>query len=83
MQEPRDAAARRAVKPVICYPNETLPLPDLALYAAAREGAEKVAEYKAGKEKLFGFFVGQVMKATQGKANPAMVNRVLKDKLAG
>jgi aspartyl-tRNA(Asn)/glutamyl-tRNA(Gln) amidotransferase subunit B len=40
--------------------------------------ADKVAEYKAGKEKLFGFFVGQVMKAMQGKANPALVNEVLK-----
>ena len=37
--------------------------------------ADKVAEYRAGKEKLFGFFVGQVMKATPGKANPALVNR--------
>ena len=44
MNEPVDAATRRAVKPVICYPNETLPPPDLDLYAAAREGAEKVAE---------------------------------------
>jgi aspartyl-tRNA(Asn)/glutamyl-tRNA(Gln) amidotransferase subunit B len=44
--------------------------------------ADKVAEYKAGKEKLFGFFVGQVMKATQGKANPALVNQVLKQKLS-
>lgn len=41
---PADAAARRAVKPVICYPNETLPAPDLALYHAARAGAEKTAE---------------------------------------
>ncbi len=45
--------------------------------------ADKVAEFKAGKDKLFGFFVGQVMKQTQGKANPAMVNQVLKDKLSG
>lgn len=41
---PADAAARRAVTPVICYPNETLPQPDLALYRAARMGANKVAE---------------------------------------
>ncbi len=45
--------------------------------------ADKVAEYKAGKDKLFGFFVGQVMKATQGKANPALVNQVLKERLSG
>ncbi len=54
-----------------------------AIDAVLSREAEKVAEYKAGKEKLFGFFVGQVMKATQGKANPAMVNQVLKEKLAG
>ena len=43
-QPPADAGARRAVAPVICYPNDTLPQPDLALFAAAREGAHKVAE---------------------------------------
>ncbi len=43
----------------------------------------QVADYRGGKEKLFGYFVGQVMKATQGKANPAEVNRLLKDKLPG
>ncbi|WP_421702801.1 urea carboxylase-associated family protein [Aliiroseovarius sp.] len=41
---PADADARRAVQPVICYPPETLPAPDLTAYAAVREGAEKVAE---------------------------------------
>jgi aspartyl-tRNA(Asn)/glutamyl-tRNA(Gln) amidotransferase subunit B len=40
-----------------------------------------VAGYKAGKTKLMGFFVGEVMKATKGKANPALVNKILKDKL--
>ena len=44
---------------------------------------DKVAEYRAGKEKLFGFFVGQVMKATQGKANPALLNELLRKRLAG
>ena len=47
------------------------------------EQADKVAEYKAGKDRLFGFFVGQVMKATQGKANPAAVNAILKERLGG
>ncbi|MCI5049971.1 MAG: Asp-tRNA(Asn)/Glu-tRNA(Gln) amidotransferase subunit GatB [Rickettsiales bacterium] len=42
---------------------------------------DKVAEYRSGKDKLFGFFVGQVMKAMQGKANPAAVNEILKKKL--
>ena len=45
--------------------------------------ADKLAEYRAGKEKLFGFFVGQVMKASGGKANPALLNELLKKKLAG
>lgn len=44
--------------------------------------ADKVAEYKSGKEALFGFFVGQVMKATQGKANPGLVNDLIKNKLS-
>jgi aspartyl-tRNA(Asn)/glutamyl-tRNA(Gln) amidotransferase subunit B len=47
----------------------------------ARE-PDKVAEYRAGRDKLFGYFVGQVMKATQGKANPALVNELLRKRLA-
>jgi aspartyl-tRNA(Asn)/glutamyl-tRNA(Gln) amidotransferase subunit B len=47
------------------------------------EQADKLAQYKSGKEKLFGFFVGQVMKATGGKANPKAVNEILKSKLSG
>ncbi len=43
----------------------------------------QLAEYRAGKDKLFGYFVGQVMKATGGKANPAQLNDLLKRKLAG
>jgi aspartyl-tRNA(Asn)/glutamyl-tRNA(Gln) amidotransferase subunit B len=45
--------------------------------------AEKVAEYRSGKDKLFGFFVGLAMKASKGKANPAQLNEILKAKLAG
>jgi aspartyl-tRNA(Asn)/glutamyl-tRNA(Gln) amidotransferase subunit B len=45
--------------------------------------ADKVAEYRSGKDKLFAFFIGQVMKASGGKANPGMVNELLKKKLAG
>jgi aspartyl-tRNA(Asn)/glutamyl-tRNA(Gln) amidotransferase subunit B len=44
---------------------------------------KQLEQYRAGKEALFGFFVGAVMKATQGKANPAQVNELLKKKLAG
>jgi aspartyl-tRNA(Asn)/glutamyl-tRNA(Gln) amidotransferase subunit B len=43
----------------------------------------QLADYRAGKDKLFGFFVGQVMKATGGKANPGQLNELLKKKLAG
>ena len=46
------------------------------------ENADKVAEYRAGKDKLFGYFVGQVMKASKGQANPAKVNDALMQKLA-
>lgn len=42
----------------------------------------QVADYRAGKEKLFGFFVGETMKATKGKANPQQVNELLKKKLS-
>ena len=44
---------------------------------------DKVAEYRGGKDKLFGFFVGQVMKASKGQANPGRVNQLLRDKLDG
>jgi aspartyl-tRNA(Asn)/glutamyl-tRNA(Gln) amidotransferase subunit B len=43
----------------------------------------QLADYRSGKDKLFGFFVGQVMKATGGKANPAQLNELLKKKLPG
>jgi aspartyl-tRNA(Asn)/glutamyl-tRNA(Gln) amidotransferase subunit B len=51
--------------------------------ATLQANAEKVTEYRSGKDKLFGFFVGQVMKASQGKANPQKVNALLKDRLGG
>jgi aspartyl-tRNA(Asn)/glutamyl-tRNA(Gln) amidotransferase subunit B len=44
---------------------------------------QMLADYKSGKEKLFGFFVGQVMKESKGQANPTMVNELLKKKLSG
>jgi aspartyl-tRNA(Asn)/glutamyl-tRNA(Gln) amidotransferase subunit B len=56
-----------------------------ALEAAIAEviaaNPDKVAAYRSGKDKLFGFFVGQVMKSTGGKANPGVVNDLLKKKL--
>jgi aspartyl-tRNA(Asn)/glutamyl-tRNA(Gln) amidotransferase subunit B len=47
-----------------------------------KANASQAAEYKSGKDKLFGFFVGQVMKASKGKANPDLVNQLLKKKLS-
>jgi aspartyl-tRNA(Asn)/glutamyl-tRNA(Gln) amidotransferase subunit B len=54
---------------------------DNAVNTVLAANGDKVAEYKAGREKLFGFFVGQVMKAMAGKGNPALVNEALKRKL--
>ncbi|WP_114393556.1 Asp-tRNA(Asn)/Glu-tRNA(Gln) amidotransferase subunit GatB [Oleisolibacter albus] len=56
---------------------------DGAIDQVMAANADKVAEYRSGKDKLFGFFVGQVMRATQGKANPALVNERLLAKLKG
>jgi aspartyl-tRNA(Asn)/glutamyl-tRNA(Gln) amidotransferase subunit B len=64
-----------------------LPVDESAIVKAIEDVMAKnpgqLAEYRAGKDKLFGFFVGQAMKATQGKANPDALNRLLKEKLAG
>ena len=56
---------------------------DTAIDDILAKNADKVAEFRSGKDKLFGFFVGQVMKATGGKVNPAMLNERLKAKLQG
>ena len=46
-----------------------------------KNNPDQLKKYHSGKDRLFGFFVGQVMKESQGKANPAQVNQILKDKL--
>jgi aspartyl-tRNA(Asn)/glutamyl-tRNA(Gln) amidotransferase subunit B len=56
---------------------------EAAIDAVFTAQADKLAEYRAGRDKLYGFFVGQIMRATQGKANPTLVNQLLKKKLAG
>jgi aspartyl-tRNA(Asn)/glutamyl-tRNA(Gln) amidotransferase subunit B len=56
---------------------------EAAIDAILAAQADRVAEYRAGRDKLYGFFVGQIMRATQGKANPALVNELLTKKLAG
>lgn len=52
-----------------------------AIDAILAQYPDKVSEYQSGKVQLFGFLVGQIMKATQGKANPGLVNQILKDKI--
>jgi aspartyl-tRNA(Asn)/glutamyl-tRNA(Gln) amidotransferase subunit B len=54
---------------------------DAAVDAVLAANPDKLAEFRSGKEKLFGFFVGQVMKGMGGKGNPALVNEALKRKL--
>jgi aspartyl-tRNA(Asn)/glutamyl-tRNA(Gln) amidotransferase subunit B len=54
-----------------------------AIDAVIAANPKQLADYRGGKDKLFGFFVGQVMKATQGKANPAQLNDLLKARLSG
>jgi aspartyl-tRNA(Asn)/glutamyl-tRNA(Gln) amidotransferase subunit B len=54
-----------------------------AIAAVMAANPAQLADYRSGKDKLFGFFVGQVMKATQGKANPARLNELLKKLLGG
>lgn len=56
---------------------------DAAIAGILAANADKVAQYKGGKDALFGFFVGQTMKAMGGKANPGVVNELLKKALAG
>ena len=55
---------------------------DAAVEKIVAANQDKVAEYKSGKDKLFGFFVGQTMKAMAGKGNPALVNDALKRRLS-
>tara|TARA_R110000772_G_scaffold57890_4_gene131001 strand:+ start:1 stop:876 length:876 start_codon:yes stop_codon:yes gene_type:complete len=50
--------------------------------AVIANNPDQVEQYRSGKEKVFGFFVGQIMKESKGKANPDQVNQILKDKLS-
>jgi aspartyl-tRNA(Asn)/glutamyl-tRNA(Gln) amidotransferase subunit B len=54
---------------------------ETAITRAMEGNPKQVEDYRNGKEKLFGFFVGEVMKQTKGKANPKLVNDLLKKKL--
>ncbi len=57
-----------------------MPSIDAAIDAVMAANPDKVAEVKSGKDKLLGWFVGQVMKSTGGKANPQMLNDALRQK---
>jgi len=51
------------------------------IFEVLSKNQDKVTQYKSGKVKLFGYFVGEVMKVSKGKANPQLVNEILKAKL--
>lgn len=75
-REPDEIAATEGLKQV----SDTGAI-ETAIDEILNQNADKVEQYRGGKDKLFGFFVGQTMKAMQGKANPAVVNQILKTKL--
>ena len=75
-REPEDIAEAEGLKQV----SDTGAI-EAAVDAIIAANADKVEQYRGGKEALFGFFVGQTMKAMQGKANPGVVNQLLKGKL--
>jgi aspartyl-tRNA(Asn)/glutamyl-tRNA(Gln) amidotransferase subunit B len=75
--EPADIIARRGLVQVTDTGAITA-----AVQQVLAQNPDKVAEFKGGKDKLLGFFVGQVMKATGGKANPQAVNEILRARLA-
>ncbi len=75
--EPADIVAQKGLRQV----TDTGAI-DAAVAAVLAANGDKVAEYKGGRDKLFGFFVGQVMKAMAGKGNPGLVNEALKRALA-
>jgi aspartyl-tRNA(Asn)/glutamyl-tRNA(Gln) amidotransferase subunit B len=76
-KEPDAIVEERGLKQI----TDTGPI-DAAIDQIMAANADKVAQYRSGKEQLMGWFVGQVMKATQGKANPALCSELLKKKLA-
>ena len=75
-EKPEDIVANKGLKQVTNL-DEIEPVVDKIL----QENSDNVRQYKEGNTKLLGFFVGQVMKATAGKANPKLVNQILQEKL--
>ena len=80
MLEGGDGAAAIVAREGLTQTSDTGAI-EAAVDAVLAANADKVAQFKDGKEALFGFFVGQTMKAMQGKGNPGLVNEVLKAKL--
>jgi aspartyl-tRNA(Asn)/glutamyl-tRNA(Gln) amidotransferase subunit B len=81
MLETGDAPAKIVEKRGLKQTSDTGAI-DAEIDKVLAANADKVAEYKSGKQQLFGFFVGQTMKAMQGKANPQLVNERLRSKLS-
>ena len=77
-EDPEEIAEKRGLKQV-----SDMGLIERAVDEALANGVAQVEQYRAGNEKVLGWFVGQVMKATQGKANPHAVNELLRKKLQG
>jgi len=77
-EDPEEIAEKRGLKQV-----SDMGLIERAVDEALANGVAQVEQYRAGNEKVLGWFVGQVMKATQGKANPQAVNELLRKKLQG
>jgi aspartyl-tRNA(Asn)/glutamyl-tRNA(Gln) amidotransferase subunit B len=75
---PRDVAERRDLVQV----SDTGAL-EVAVDEVLAGNPKAADEFRSGEEKVLGFLVGQVMKATQGKADPRVVNRILRDRLSG
>jgi aspartyl-tRNA(Asn)/glutamyl-tRNA(Gln) amidotransferase subunit B len=79
------AASGESPQSIVAAKGLTQVSDDDSIHAAIRSvldaNRDKVEEYRGGKDKLFGFFVGQVMKATQGKANPQKLNELLRQQL--
>jgi aspartyl-tRNA(Asn)/glutamyl-tRNA(Gln) amidotransferase subunit B len=79
LESGQDPAQIVADKGLVQMSDDTPILQAIDTVLSANSG--KVADYRSGNEKLFGWFVGQVMKATQGKANPQKLNALLKERL--
>ena len=79
----RSSMPTRSLRRAACARSPTMDRSSKAIAAVLAAHPGQLADYRSGKDKLFGFFIGQVMKATQGKANPERLNQLLKKALSG